>query len=63
MTIGLRVSPDEEIGGLDLNEHAANSYPDFAPSAHGVSLMAAGGSELPGTMHSMASAKTTPAEG
>jgi Amt family ammonium transporter len=63
MTIGLRVTAEEEIGGLDLNEHAANSYPDFAPSAHGVSLMASGGSELPGAMHSMASAKTTPAEG
>lgn len=32
MTIGLRVSPEEEIQGLDLGEHGANCYPDFAPA-------------------------------
>jgi Amt family ammonium transporter len=32
VTIGLRVSPEEEMEGLDLGEHAANCYPDFAPS-------------------------------
>jgi len=39
-TIGLRVTPEEEIEGLDLGEHGANAYPDFAPSAGsgGVSL-------------------------
>jgi len=28
-TIGLRVSPEEEMEGLDLSEHAGNAYPDF----------------------------------
>ena len=28
-TIGLRVSPQEEIEGLDLGEHDLASYPDF----------------------------------
>jgi len=28
-TIGLRVSRDEEIGGLDLGEHGMEAYPDF----------------------------------
>ncbi len=29
-TIGLRVSPEEEIEGLDVNEHGESAYPDFA---------------------------------
>jgi Amt family ammonium transporter len=29
-TIGLRVSAEEELEGLDLSEHGANCYPDFA---------------------------------
>ena len=29
MTIGLRVSPEEELQGLDLSEHRAEAYPDF----------------------------------
>ncbi len=28
-TIGLRVSPEEELQGLDVGEHGANAYPDF----------------------------------
>jgi len=32
MTIGLRVSREEEIEGLDINEHGAFAYPDFVPS-------------------------------
>lgn len=34
MTIGLRVSPEEESEGLDFAEHGGNSYPDFATSAY-----------------------------
>jgi len=34
MTIGLRVSPEEEAKGLDLAEHAGNAYPDFEVSAY-----------------------------
>jgi Amt family ammonium transporter len=35
MTMGLRVSRQEEMEGLDIGEHGANSYPDFAPSSLG----------------------------
>jgi len=28
-TIGLRVSPEEELEGLDIAEHGGNAYPDF----------------------------------
>ena len=28
-TMGLRVSDDEEIGGLDVGEHSMEAYPDF----------------------------------
>jgi len=34
-TIGLRVSPEEELEGLDVVEHGGNAYPDFEVSAHG----------------------------
>ncbi len=29
MTVGLRVSPEEELEGLDLGEHGMTAYPDF----------------------------------
>jgi len=32
-TIGLRVSAEEEIGGLDAAEHGGNAYPDFEIAA------------------------------
>jgi Amt family ammonium transporter len=34
MTVGLRVSPEEEAVGLDHSEHAGSAYPDFATSAY-----------------------------
>lgn len=34
-TIGLRVSPEEELEGLDLIEHGGSAYPDFEISARG----------------------------
>ncbi|MBC2696009.1 MAG: ammonium transporter [Desulfobacteraceae bacterium] len=34
MTIGLRVSAEEEAKGLDLVEHAGNAYPDFEVSSY-----------------------------
>ncbi|MEJ2154370.1 MAG: ammonium transporter [Desulfobacteraceae bacterium] len=37
MTVGLRVSPEEEIEGLDHTEHAGIAYPDFGVSTHGTS--------------------------
>jgi Amt family ammonium transporter len=33
-TIGLRVSPEEEMGGLDFGEHGANAYPNFQIVTH-----------------------------
>lgn len=32
ITIGLRVSPEEEIQGLDVTEHGGSAYPDFQVS-------------------------------
>jgi len=34
-TIGLRVSPEEELEGLDYAEHGGIAYPDFGVSTHG----------------------------
>ncbi len=34
LTVGLRVSPEEEAEGLDFSEHAGNAYPDFQVSAY-----------------------------
>jgi Amt family ammonium transporter len=34
-TIGLRVSPEEELEGLDFVEHGGNAYPDFEVSSRG----------------------------
>jgi Amt family ammonium transporter len=35
-TIGLRVTPEEELEGLDLSEHRAEAYPDFTLAHPGV---------------------------
>ena len=32
-TVGLRVSPEEELSGLDYEEHRASAYPDFQISS------------------------------
>ncbi len=40
-TIGLRVSPEEEIEGLDITEHGGNAYPDFEILSHGGGISAA----------------------
>ncbi|MCZ6675308.1 MAG: ammonium transporter [Verrucomicrobia bacterium] len=32
--LGLRVSEEEEFGGLDIGEHGQEAYPDFAPASH-----------------------------
>ncbi len=34
LTIGLRVSAEEEIAGLDVPEHGSDAYPDFQPALH-----------------------------
>ena len=33
-TVGLRVSSQEEIEGLDIHEHGMNAYPDFRMNEH-----------------------------
>lgn len=33
LTMGLRVSAEEEIGGLDIGEHGSHAYPDFQGNA------------------------------
>jgi Amt family ammonium transporter len=39
LLMGVRVSPEEEIEGLDIGEHGNHAYPDFA--THGSSYSAA----------------------
>jgi Amt family ammonium transporter len=41
-TIGLRVSPEEELDGLDHAEHGGVAYPDFGISSRGSAEPAAG---------------------
>lgn len=36
LTIGLRVSENEELRGLDLDEHGIDAYPDFGLSGPGI---------------------------
>ncbi|MFO7911159.1 MAG: ammonium transporter [Desulfotignum sp.] len=47
--IGLRVSPEEELEGLDAVEHGGHAYPDFTTINHGSMGYAggSGGSERP----------------
>ena len=33
-TVGLRVSPQEELDGLDFSEHGGEAYPDFEVSTY-----------------------------
>ncbi len=42
MTVGLRVSPEEEMEGLDVVEHGGNAYPDFATIHYGGVTSSAG---------------------
>ena len=46
-TVGLRVSPEEEMEGLDLAEHGGIAYPDFGISSYsGIGF--SGGPRAPG---------------
>lgn len=40
-TVGIRVTPEEEIEGLDIGEHGNACYPDFVHTYSGTSLSAA----------------------
>jgi Amt family ammonium transporter len=57
-TIGLRVTPEEEMEGLDLGEHGANAYPDFAPSVGAGGVSYSQGTSSPG----LATGKVSEAE-
>ena len=54
--IGLRVSPEEELEGLDLAEHGGIAYPDFGVSTHG-GISSIGGTPSAGAPDYSASAK------
>ena len=50
-TIGLRVSKEEELEGLDATEHGGNAYPDFTTINHGsLGVSGGSGSGLPKTV-------------
>ncbi len=36
VTVGIRVSPKEELEGLDISEHFTSSYPEFGPAARDI---------------------------
>jgi Amt family ammonium transporter len=50
-TVGLRVSPEEELEGLDATEHAGVAYPDFGVSSSygGIGSMGGGSGSAPAT--------------
>jgi len=62
MTIGLRVTAEEEIEGLDFTEHGGNAYPDFEVLSYttGSSSPSGGGSANAFAMGSAAFAGKTP---
>jgi Amt family ammonium transporter len=53
LTLGVRVTPEEELEGLDLGEHGMSAYPDFA--THGTSF-GHGAAVSAGSAHAMAAA-------
>jgi Amt family ammonium transporter len=55
LTMGIRVSPEEEIEGLDIGEHGNQAYPDFA--IHGTSFGSAPAPSMPGASPVLATAK------
>ncbi len=54
-TIGLRVSEEEELEGLDATEHGGHAYPDFTTINHGAMGIGSGG----GSSYSSAKASVT----
>ena len=42
MLVNLRVSPEEEMEGLDFSEHGGNAYPDFEISSYANTPVGAG---------------------
>ncbi len=48
LVIGMRVSPEEELAGLDFSEHGASAYPDFQTVHLGGGSLPSGGPDLGG---------------
>lgn len=58
VTIGLRVSREEELEGLDATEHGGNAYPDFTTINHGTpGILSGPGNPNHGPVSSYASGK------
>jgi Amt family ammonium transporter len=47
VTVGIRVSPEEEIAGLDVGEHGIAAYPDFVLATPGQFSVGAAGTAPP----------------
>lgn len=47
-TIGIRVSAEEELSGLDIGEHGNTAYPDFVPAVESMDFGEASESEITG---------------
>ncbi|MCE5324218.1 ammonium transporter [bacterium] len=48
-TVGLRVTTEEELDGLDIGEHGMSAYPDFEMVETGAGAGSAGGPSKPGS--------------
>ena len=46
-TVGLRVSPEEELAGLDVEEHGIGAYPEFPLVVAGAAVEISGGGDVP----------------
>lgn len=60
-TMGIRVTPEEEMEGLDWSEHGMQAYPDFQTSAAGSGLFGGPGGGM--GAYAAAKAATAAAEG
>ena len=60
-TVGLRVSPEEELKGLDVSEHGGNAYPDFEVYSYG-SMGSGGGLEVASALGSPGQVDLEPVE-
>ena len=55
-TMGIRVTREEEIAGLDIGEHGNHAYPDFVPAVESIDYSAEGAEPEPVGAVSMAEA-------
>lgn len=44
-TVGIRVTKEEEMAGLDIGEHGNRAYPDFAPAVESIDYELEGGAQ------------------